>query len=282
MVKKNQGFTLIELMIVIAIIAIIAAIAIPNLLSARVSANESNAISTLRNLVSSEAQFQSSGAMDENSNGTGEYGSFGELSGGVNLQRNGVGVAARLNPPILPATFQVINGSGQAQKSGYLFLMYLPDIAGAGVPEVVTTGGPGATVDPNTCEAVWCCYAFPVTPGTTGNRAFFVNPDGFVDSPYIFLIIIFSWGLGTVVGFSEIIKQGLLIPPTPFTTLKADRRRVIAFIFGGLFVVTLIAYGIQRGSTLTGSSSLALGQGLLRRTRGSLPARNRLQKHFSG
>ncbi len=95
------------------------------------------------------------------------------------------------------------------------------------------------------------------------HRAFFVNPDGFVDSPYIFLIIIFSWGLGTVVGFSEIIKQGLLIPPTPFTTLKADRRRVIAFIFGGLFVVTLIAYGIQRGSTLTGSSSLALGQGLL-------------------
>ncbi len=178
MVKKNQGFTLIELMIVIAIIAIIAAIAIPNLLSARVSANESNAISTLRNLVSAQAQFQSSGAMDEDGDGTGEYGSFGELSGAVNLQRNSVGVAARLNPPILPATFQVIDGNGRAQKSGYLFLMYLPDNAGAGVPEVVTTGGAGATVDPNTCEAVWCCYAWPVTPGTTGNRAFFVNQRG--------------------------------------------------------------------------------------------------------
>ncbi len=178
MVRKNQGFTLIELMIVIAIIAIIAAIASPNLLSARVSANESNAISTLRNLVSSEAQFQSSGAMDEDGDGTGEYGSFGEMSGGVNMQRNGVGVAARLNPPILPATFQVIDGSSRATKSGYFFLLFLPDNAGAGVPDAVNTGGAGPGVDPNNCEAVWCCYAFPITPGTTGNRAFFVNQRG--------------------------------------------------------------------------------------------------------
>ncbi len=48
------GFTLIELMIIIAIIA---AIAIPNLLRARASANESSAISSLRTLVSSQALF---------------------------------------------------------------------------------------------------------------------------------------------------------------------------------------------------------------------------------
>src|SRR5262245_59137013 len=114
MVKRNDGFTLIELMIVIAIIAIIAAIAIPSLLSARLSANESNAISTLRNMVTSQAQFQSSANMDEDTDGTGEYGTLGEMSGLVNLQRNGVGPAAPLNPPILPATFQTIDANGFA------------------------------------------------------------------------------------------------------------------------------------------------------------------------
>jgi type IV pilus assembly protein PilA len=48
--KGNQGFTLIELMIVVAIIAIVAAIAIPNLLNARKAGNEASAISSLRTL----------------------------------------------------------------------------------------------------------------------------------------------------------------------------------------------------------------------------------------
>jgi prepilin-type N-terminal cleavage/methylation domain-containing protein len=52
-----RGFTLIELMIVVAIIAIIAAIAIPNLLESKKSANESSAISTLRTLSSVQAQY---------------------------------------------------------------------------------------------------------------------------------------------------------------------------------------------------------------------------------
>lgn len=99
--------------------------------------------------------------------------------------------------------------------------------------------------------------------GEIMRRAFFINPDGFTDSPYIFLIIVFSWGLGALVGFSEIIKQGLLTAPAPSTPLKADRQRIAAFIFGGLFILSVIVYGVQRASALTGSPSQALGQGLL-------------------
>ena len=144
--KKQKGFSLIELLIVVAIILIIAAIAIPNLLRSRMAANEASAVGSLRTINTAQVTFSSTYQVG--------YGTLAALS----TPAAGC-VAATVAQACL-----IDSNLGGGTKSGYTF---------GSTP----SGGAGTAASPfNNFNST----ANPVAPGTSGQSTFCSDDSGVI------------------------------------------------------------------------------------------------------
>jgi prepilin-type N-terminal cleavage/methylation domain-containing protein len=172
----RRGFTLLELLVTLTVIAILVTLALPNLLGSMVVANETAALATVRQIVQSQLAFVNRKEADGNRNGQGEYGTFGELSGAVAVRSNDGGTKF-LEPATINPSFNAVSSDGLLVRHGYYFRIYLPDASGDGVPEVPGGGAP-ANLDPDLAETTWAVYAWPLRKGVSGNKTYFANQNG--------------------------------------------------------------------------------------------------------
>jgi type IV pilus assembly protein PilA len=149
--NRNKGFSLIELLIVVAIILIIAAIAIPNLLRAQMAANESSAVGSLRTLTTAQATYSSM-------YNVGYATTYAELGPGANDCNN-----SNLIDAVLAGGL----------KSGYTFapIVSTPNNTAPGILAAIGCADGAATYIVN---------ANPVTCDGTGHRTFYVDQTGVI------------------------------------------------------------------------------------------------------
>ena len=139
--RKQKGFSLIELLIVVAIILIIAAIAIPNLLRARISAAESSAAAGTRTMSTAMIQYQTS------------YPEVGYAPTIAALAGTSCGTPTTAGACLIDQS--IASATGGAGKSGYIY------------NAVGNAGG-------------FSVGAWPASVGRTGNQAFCALEDGVV------------------------------------------------------------------------------------------------------
>jgi prepilin-type N-terminal cleavage/methylation domain-containing protein len=153
-VRNIEGFTLVELMLVVGIITVIAAIAVPGLMRARLSANHASAVGSMRTISGAQASFSSSC-------GGGGY--------AVDLADLGLAPLAGGNAFVPQDIVDAFPGG--IPKSGYEFVV--ASVAG----DVVLTAAETCNGSTNDTETEFFATADPIAP-SSGTRFFGTDQSG--------------------------------------------------------------------------------------------------------